>query len=72
MVHVDHLNRPVMMTDASKAQVWAATYLPFGGVHPLTGTASLDARLPGQWFQPEHFPIHSNQDKSSNARSWRI
>ena len=45
MVHVDHLNRPVMMTDASKAQVWAATYLPFGGVHSITGTATLDARL---------------------------
>lgn len=53
MVHVDHLNRPAMMTDATKSQVWNAAFLPFGGVHSITGTATLDARLPGQWFQLE-------------------
>jgi YD repeat-containing protein len=28
MVHVDHLNRPVRMTDGAKAFVWNATWLP--------------------------------------------
>ncbi len=50
-VHVDHLNRPVMMTDGAKANVWAAVWQAWGGVHSITGTQSLDARFPGQWFQ---------------------
>jgi hypothetical protein len=29
-VYLDHLNRPVMLTDAANAYVWAATYEPFG------------------------------------------
>ncbi|SDR49115.1 RHS repeat-associated core domain-containing protein [Rhizobiales bacterium GAS113] len=41
------------MTDASASSVWDAIYLPFGAVSSITGTASLDARLPGQWFQLE-------------------
>jgi hypothetical protein len=55
MVHVDHLNRPVRMTDAAKAVVWNAVWLPWGGVHAITGAAALDARLPGQWYQLETF-----------------
>ena len=54
-----------MMTDAGKAEVWKATYLPFGGVHQITGTASLDARLPGQWFNLEtglHYNWHRSYD----------
>jgi hypothetical protein len=27
-VHVDHLNRPTMMTNAAKASVWAAVWTP--------------------------------------------
>jgi hypothetical protein len=52
-VSVDHLNRPIKMTDAAKASVWDAVWQPWGGSHSITGTASLDARLPGQWFQAE-------------------
>ncbi|MGH6923325.1 MAG: hypothetical protein ACRED5_06260 [Propylenella sp.] len=52
-VHVDHLDRPVMMTDASKAIVWRATYMPFGEVYSITGSASLDYRFPAQWFMLE-------------------
>jgi hypothetical protein len=52
-----------MMTDAGKAEVCKATYLPFGGVHAITGTASLDARLPGQWFQLET-GLHYNWHRS--------
>ena len=52
-VSVDHLNRPVKMTDAAKASAWDAIWQPWGGVHSTSGTASLDARFPGQWFQIE-------------------
>jgi RHS repeat-associated protein len=58
-VHADHLNRPVQMTDATKATVWQATWLPFGGPQAITGTATLDARFPGQWFQLES-GLHQN------------
>ena len=33
--------------------VWQATWLPFGAASSITGSASLDARFPGQWFQIE-------------------
>ena len=65
MVHVDHLNRPVRMTDGAKAVVWNAVWLPWGGVHAITGSASLDARLPGQWYQLEtglHYNWHRQYD----------
>nr|WP_271204348.1 RHS repeat-associated core domain-containing protein [Methylopila jiangsuensis] len=52
-VHVDHLDRPALMSDASKAVVWRASYEPFGAVRSITGPASLDLRFPGQWFQLE-------------------
>ena len=66
-VSVDHLNRPVKMTDAAKASVRDAVWQPWGGVHSITGTASLDARLPGQWFQAEtglHYNWHRQYDPS--------
>jgi hypothetical protein len=50
-VSVDHLNRPVKMTSSTKASVWDAIWQPWGGVHSVSGTATLDARFPGQWFQ---------------------
>jgi RHS repeat-associated protein len=53
MVHADHLKRPIRMTDATKATVWSAIWKPFGEPHSLSATQSLDARLPGQWFQIE-------------------
>jgi RHS repeat-associated protein len=65
MVHVDHLNRPSRMTDDAKAVVWNATWLPWGGVHAITGAAALDARLPGQWYQLEaglHYNWHRDYD----------
>ena len=66
-VHVDHLHRPVMMTDGTKASVWSATWQPWGGVHAITGTATLNARFPGQWFQLEaglHYNWHRHYDPS--------
>jgi len=67
-VHADHLNRPVAMMDASKAFVWRATFLPFGGVHSVTGTAATDSRFPGQWFNLEsglHYNWHRHYDPTT-------
>ena len=52
-VHADHLKRPEMMTDATKAVKWKAIYEPFGAVSSITGAASNQQRFPGQWFQLE-------------------
>lgn len=67
-VHTDHLNRPIAMTDGSKAEVWRATFLPFGAVSFITGAASLDMRFPGQWFQLEagfHHNWHRTYDPTT-------
>ena len=52
-VSVDHVNRPVNLTTSAKVSVWDATWQPRGGVHAITGTATLNARFLGQWFQTE-------------------
>jgi len=39
--------------------------LPWGGVQAITGTATLNARFPGQWFQTEtglHYNWHRHYD----------
>lgn len=67
-VSVDHLNRPILMTNASKAAVWTAIWQPWGGVHSVTGSATLNARFPGQWFQTEtglHYNWHRHYDPTS-------
>jgi RHS repeat-associated protein len=52
-VHVDHLNRPIMLTDAGKINVWWASYEPFGKVRATGGALTQNLGLPGQWFQLE-------------------
>jgi RHS repeat-associated protein len=52
-VHTDHLDRPIMMTDANKSIVWQADYNPFGGVNSITGSATNNLRFPGQYFLME-------------------
>jgi RHS repeat-associated protein len=67
-VHADHLNRPVLMTDGSKAQVWQAVWKPFGEAQSITGPAALDTRFPGQWFQIEsglHYNWHRQYDPTT-------
>ncbi len=66
-VHTDHVSRPIKMTDANKASVWDATWLPFGGAHSITGSAASEQRFPGQWFQIEaglHYNWHRHYDAS--------
>ena len=64
-MHVDHLHRPVKMTDAARLQVWDAVWSPWGSPHAITGPAALEARFPGQWFQIEsalHYNWHRHYD----------
>jgi len=50
-VHADHLDRPIRMTDATKAVVWDVAYSPFGAVYSITGSlAANNLRFPGQYF----------------------
>jgi RHS repeat-associated protein len=62
-VHVDHLSRPIKMTTSTKASVWDAVWQPWGNAHTITGTAVLDARFPGQWFQLET-GLHYNWNRT--------
>jgi RHS repeat-associated protein len=58
----DHILRPVLATDATGAVVWAARYLPFGGIDQVivdTGALTQNLRFPGQWFQAET-GLHQN------------
>ena len=67
-VHPDHLGRPILMTSATKAVVWKAVYKPFGEVFSITGSATLDARFPGQWFELEtglHYNWHRHYDPTT-------
>jgi RHS repeat-associated protein len=64
-VHADHLDRPIKMTDASKAVVWDALYRPFGEAHSITGSAANNLRFPGQYFLIEaglHYNWHRHYD----------
>lgn len=66
-VHTDHISRPVLMTDSSKAHVWTAIWGPFGQAHSITGTAANNLRFPGQWYQLEaglHYNWHRHYDPS--------
>jgi RHS repeat-associated protein len=61
-LHWDHILRPVLATDATGAVVWAARYLPFGGIDQVladTGVLTQTLRFPGQWFQAET-GLHQN------------
>ena len=67
-VHTDHLERPIMMTDSARKVVWRATYLPYGEAYTILGSATLDQRFPGQWFQLEsglHYNWHRHYDRTT-------
>ena len=53
------------MTDGTKAVVWNAVWSPWGAAQAITGSATLNARFPGQWFQVEaglHYNWHRSYD----------
>ena len=69
-VHADHLDRPVMMTNAAKANVWSALWSPFGAAQSITGSLTMNGRFPGQWFQIEsglHWNWHRHYDPSTGG-----
>ena len=72
-LHWDHIGRPVMATDASGTVVWAASYLPFGGIREVlvdTGVVGQDIRFPGQWFQAET-GLHQNWHRDYDPTAGR-
>ncbi len=58
-VHTDHLGTPVLMTSASKAVVWEISSKPFGETTGITGSAVMNLRFPGQYFDSET-GLHQN------------
>ena len=53
-VHPDHLDRPVIMTNATAMTVaWTAKYDPFGNAVAVTAAIINNQRLPGQSYQIE-------------------
>jgi RHS repeat-associated protein len=61
----DHLGRTIRITDAAKATVWQATWLPWVAPYQITGALTLDARFPGQCYQLEaglHYNWHRHYD----------
>ncbi|MFO1121921.1 MAG: RHS repeat-associated core domain-containing protein [Hyphomicrobiales bacterium] len=65
MVHADHLARPILVTDGSRAPVWQAVWRPWGDAQSIAGTLTLDMRFPGQLFQIEaglHYNWHRHYD----------
>jgi RHS repeat-associated protein len=67
-VHVDHLMRPIRITNAAKASTWDATWLPWGGAHVTTGATAMSLRFPGQYFLIEQglaYNWHRMYDQST-------
>lgn len=58
-IHTDHLGTPVAMTDANGMKVWEIEARPFGDGATITGTAALNLRFPGQYFDQET-GLHQN------------
>ena len=51
-VHPDHLDRPVVMTNATAMTVaWTAKFDPFGNAIAVTAAITNNQRLPGQVYQ---------------------
>jgi RHS repeat-associated protein len=67
-VHVDHLMRPIRITNSAKVSTWDATWLPWGGAHVTTGTTAMSLRFPGQYFLIEQglaYNWHRMYDQST-------
>lgn len=67
-IHTDHLDRPVVVTDAAGLEVWRAEYKPWGEVQIVTQSVSMEMRLPGQLMQSEsglHYNWHRHYDPTT-------
>lgn len=52
-IHTDHLGTPTMMTGSTATKIWEIETKPFGDGSTITGTATLNLRFPGQYFDAE-------------------
>ena len=52
-LHDDNLGRPQVATNASQTVVWKASYLPFGETLATSGTATVNLRFAGQYYDAE-------------------
>ena len=58
-IHPDHLATPQVMTSSTGATVWQIEAKPFGDGASITGTALLNLRFPGQYYDQET-GLHQN------------
>jgi RHS repeat-associated protein len=66
-ISTDHLETPVAMTDSSASIVWQLEMRPFGDEPNVSGTSTLNLRLPGQYYDDElgkHYNNHRYYDPS--------
>jgi YD repeat-containing protein len=52
-IHTDHLGTPQKLTDGSMNLVWDGVFDPFGNPSSIAGSATMNLRFPGQYFDAE-------------------
>jgi RHS repeat-associated protein len=60
-VITDHAGRPIVLIDRTGVPVWRARYGPFGDLASIHGTATLNLRAPGQYFDSESGLTYNQQ-----------
>jgi RHS repeat-associated protein len=68
-IHTDHRGAPLAMTDEDQALVWQAELSPWG-TGKTTGPASLNLRLPGQYYDAET-GLHDNWHRTYDPATGR-
>jgi RHS repeat-associated protein len=75
-IHADQRGAPIAMTDRNQHIVWRAELSPWGDARPVGteasgfGPASLNLRLPGQYFDAET-GLHDNWHRTYNPATGR-
>ena len=52
-LHDDKLGTPRVATNSAQGVVWQASYIPFGETIATSGTATVNLRFPGQYYDAE-------------------